>query len=193
MRHGTSLVLATTMLALALGACQRSEPENTVPGSAVTTEAQNTPTPASASAATQVSAPPPAATEPRQPSTGNGADLNVSDSAEHGKYLVDATGKALYMLDKDSGGTSTCAEACAGEWPPLLAAQGTPQAMDDEVQAGSIGTTRRTDGALQVTYAGHPLYHYAEDYAAGQLNGHGKKDAYGEWHLVSPEGAAVQR
>jgi len=189
MRHGTRFALLATMLGLALG-CQRSEPENTAPGTAETTEAQNTPTPATGDAYRTA---PPAAAEPGQPPTGNGADLNVAESAERGQYLVDATGKALYMLDKDGEGTSTCADACATEWPPLLAAQGTPKAMDAKVRGDAIGTTKRPDGNVQVTYSGHPLYHFSEDYAAGQLNGHGKQDQFGTWHLVSPEGGAVGR
>jgi len=193
MRHGSSLTLVAAALAFAIGGCQRHEPASDVPaGGPPPTTAQTTPTDASVAGINNADAPP-AATEPGQPSTGNGADLNVAESAEHGRYLVDATGKALYMLDKDSGGTSTCSDACSTEWPPLLAAQGTPRGMDEAVRADAIGTTKRTDGTVQVTYAGHPLYHYAKDLAAGQLNGHAEKDAFGAWHLVAPDGTAVTR
>ena len=39
---------------------------------------------------------------------------------------------------------------------------GKPQAKEG-VQSDLLGTTRRNDGATQVTYAGHPLYFYAHE------------------------------
>lgn len=144
--------------------------------------------PAVASAPAPAPTPPPAV--PDQPNR-TGADLGVAQSAQYGRYLVDATGKSLYLLEKDADGTSTCHDACARAWPPLLASQGMPKALDPSLAQASIGTTPRNDGTTQVTFNGHPLYHYAQDQAAGQVNGQGVSDEYGEWHLVTPQGGAV--
>jgi predicted lipoprotein with Yx(FWY)xxD motif len=54
-----------------------------------------------------------------------------------------------------------------------------------------VSMVSRSDGSRQVTYNGHPLYRYAGDGGAGKTNGHGTKDAYGTWYLVSPQGARV--
>jgi predicted lipoprotein with Yx(FWY)xxD motif len=134
--------------------------------------------------ATPVPEPAPSPSVPDQPNQ-TGADLGVSKAAQHGDYLVDATGKAVYTLDKDGPGTSTCHDACARAWPPLLASQGAPKALEGVDQA-KIGTFARPDGMVQVTYGGRPLYHFEGDRAAGQLNGHDRTDEFGHWQLARP-------
>jgi len=42
-----------------------------------------------------------------------------------------------------------------------------------------------------VTYAGHPLYWFSGDSAAGDTNGEGLTDFGGAWYAVSPAGKAV--
>ncbi len=59
-------------------------------------------------------------------------------------------------------------------------------------RAGLVGTTTRSQGVRQVTYAGHPLYRYAGDTAAGQTNGQGSNGFGARWHVVSPSGAAIK-
>jgi predicted lipoprotein with Yx(FWY)xxD motif len=41
-----------------------------------------------------------------------------------------------------------------------------------------------------VTYAGHPLYYYAGDKKAGDLNGQGFVSI---WYVVSPKGTAIKK
>src|SRR5262249_27700108 len=67
-----------------------------------------------------------------------------------GKILVDGRGRTLYLFAKDARGRSTCAGACAAGWPPLIA-NGKPLAARG-AKASLLGTTRRADGRLQVTY-----------------------------------------
>jgi len=136
-----------------------------------------------------VAAPP--AAVPEQPNT-TGADVGVAQSAQYGAYLVDATGRALYVLDRDKQGESSCYDACAAAWPPLLASQGSPRALDPALNQNALTAIRRRDGDAQVTYHGHPLYHEAND-AIGQINGHGVSDDFGKWALVSPSGAAIAK
>jgi len=48
-----------------------------------------------------------------------------------------------------------------------------------------LGTLTRSDGSVQVTYNGWPLYTYNHDMAAGDTNGQGYKSL---WYAVSPDG-----
>lgn len=121
---------------------------------------------------------------------GNAAMLKVA-SLGGGQALVDGSGKALYLFEKDTGTSSTCYDACATAWPPLLTS-GKPTA-GGKVQAGELGTTKRSDGTMQVTYHGHPLYYFFKDKAAGDIKGQGV-DAFGApWYLVTPSGDALTR
>ena len=58
-------------------------------------------------------------------------------------------------------------------------------------QASRLGTTKRKDGTLQVTYRGHPLYLFSGDSKAGQTGGQ-NVDAFGaEWYVLSTAGVKV--
>jgi predicted lipoprotein with Yx(FWY)xxD motif len=104
-----------------------------------------------------------------------------------GVYLVDGAGRTLYLFDADSDGTSSCVDACATSWPPLTAT-GSPTA-DAGAAADKLGTKARADGALQVQYAGHPLYFFAGDQTAGQTSGEGSD---GKWWIVGPDGSPIR-
>ena len=88
-----------------------------------------------------------------------------------GRILVDGKGITLYDFVKDTGTTSVCYGACASLWPPLLTS-GKPVAGPG-VRASLLGTTRRKDGKLEVTYNGHPLYYFVSDRKPGQTTGQG--------------------
>jgi predicted lipoprotein with Yx(FWY)xxD motif len=70
-----------------------------------------------------------------------------------GKVLVGANGRTLYLFTADKAGKSACYGKCASVWPPLIAARPTVGAG---LTASMLGTTKRVDGKLQVTYGGHP-------------------------------------
>ena len=82
---------------------------------------------------------------------------------------------------------STCNGPCAQGWPPLMAS-GHPSAGSG-VNAGMLGTTKRSDGSTQVTYAGHPLYTFIEDKSPGQTTGNGSTAFGAVWNVVQPSGA----
>lgn len=104
--------------------------------------------------------------------------------SDFGPILSDADGNVLYLFTPDEGGESTCYDACADSWPPLL---GSPS-PGDGVDESLLGTTERSDGSIQVTYAGWPLYYFAADAAAGDTNGQGLNSV---WFVVSPDGEAI--
>jgi predicted lipoprotein with Yx(FWY)xxD motif len=105
-----------------------------------------------------------------------------------GAILVDHSGATLYRYTPDGTGKSTCTGGCATVWPPLTVLAGTASvAAGTGIPSGTLGTTTRSDGTLQVTYKGMPLYTYAADTSAGQTSGQG---VGGTWYVVSPSGAA---
>src|SRR6266567_6309679 len=97
-----------------------------------------------------------------QAAPGAAARLSVR-STEYGKALFGPSGKVLYVFGADRGSTSRCYGVCATAWPPLLT-RAAPLAGPG-VEAKLLGTTKRKNGTLQVTYNGHPLYYYSADKA----------------------------
>jgi len=106
-----------------------------------------------------------------------------------GKVLVAANGRTLYLFTHDKGKTSTCYGQCAAFWPPLMATRPTVGAG---LKASLLGTTKRRNGKLQVTYRGHPLYFFAQDKKAGDIHGQGFVHFGGAWWVVSAAGAAIK-
>ena len=104
--------------------------------------------------------------------------------------LVDAEGRSLYLWEADQGAKSACDGPCAEAWPPVTTV-GEPQAGDG-VDAKLLGTSKRADGTLGVTYNGHPLYYFQGDAEAGQANGQGSDGFGAPWWVVSPKGVAIE-
>ena len=92
----------------------------------------------------------------------------------------------LYLFTKDTPNTTVCYDKCATAWPPLLTT-GAPVAGEG-VDASKLGTTTRTDGTVQVTYNGWPLYYYDKDKAPGDVVG---QDVGDVWYVVSAAGDKV--
>ena len=145
--------------------------------------ASSTPTATMAPAATATM--PPAATATMAPmaTPASAAVINVGQNATLGSFLVDSKGMTLYLYTKDTPNTSSCYGGCATAWPPLLTV-GTPVAGSG-VTASMLGTTTRTDGTVQVTYNGWPLYYFAKDKVAGDTTGEGVGSV---WYVITPAG-----
>ncbi len=128
---------------------------------------------------------------PASRSAASAAALVKARHTSLGTILVDAQGRTLYLFERDSRGRSACSGKCATFWPPYLTT-GKPKAGTG-AKASMLGTTRRKDGRLQVTYNRHPLYRFASDSKAGQTKGEGVDAFGGEWYAVSPRGAKVEK
>jgi predicted lipoprotein with Yx(FWY)xxD motif len=116
------------------------------------------------------------------PASGTSANLKVADV--HGvAVLTNAHGYTLYWFAPDSSTSSHCYGTCAAYWPPLI---GSPSAGAGVV--GSVSSLRRTDGAHQVTYDGHPLYTYVGDSAPGQATGNRIRLNGGWWYEMKVSG-----
>jgi len=122
--------------------------------------------------------------------TASGPATVAVRSTPLGSILV-ANNRTLYLFQKDTGTTSTCSGACAQAWPPLLTS-GSPKGSGS-ASASMLGTTKRSDGKLQVTYAGHPLYFFAEDTQAGQTKGQALNFFGAPWYVVSPAGKEITK
>jgi len=118
-----------------------------------------------------------------------GTKIAVATNAKLGQLLVDDKGMTVYLFVADTGTASTCYTSCASIWPPVLT-NGAPQAGTG-ADASLLGTTTRTDGKIEVTYAGHPLYYFVQDKAAGDATGQGVNGFGGLWWVLTPSGAAM--
>jgi predicted lipoprotein with Yx(FWY)xxD motif len=103
------------------------------------------------------------------------AGLLVAAGALHAEtMLTDAKGMTLYTFDKDKDGQSACYDDCAAKWPPYLGKEGDSMAED-------WALVSRTDGTMQWTYDGKPVYFFAGDAKAGDMAGEGMG---GVWHVI---------
>ncbi|HYY65461.1 MAG TPA: hypothetical protein VE688_12645 [Gaiellaceae bacterium] len=114
----------------------------------------------------------------------------TAHASRYGKILFDGRGRVLYLFARDRAGRSSCSGACAKAWPPSLT-KGVPRAGRG-VNAKLLGTTKRKDGTLQVTYGKHPLYYFKEDTKAGQIKCQNVSNFGGLWLVVAPSGKAVR-
>ena len=117
--------------------------------------------------------------------TGSGSSSAVlvkSASSSLGTILVDSQGMTLYHLSGEQNGKFICTgTACLGVWHPLIApSSGAPAGGE----VGSLGTVKRPEGTMQVTYKGTPLYTFTGDQQSGETKGQGIKDV-GTWSVVT--------
>jgi predicted lipoprotein with Yx(FWY)xxD motif len=114
--------------------------------------------------------------------------VNVKASS-FGRILFDGRGYVLYGFTRDPRAKSACSGACARKWPPYVV-KSRPRAGAG-VAAHRLGTTKRPDGSLQVTYAGRPLYYYIGDRQPGQILCQNVTEFGGVWRVVRPSGRLV--
>lgn len=129
----------------------------------------------------------PAATTTKPAPKPTGTVVKTADS-EFGEMLFDKAGQAIYLFDKEKTSEPECYDACADAWPPVLT-KGEPRSAG-KVDATLLGTVKRTDGRLQVTYNDHPLYYYAHE-APGEVECHNINLNGGLWFVVTPDGDAA--
>jgi predicted lipoprotein with Yx(FWY)xxD motif len=165
MRRHMSIV-AVAALALALAACGSSDNKKSSASSGTTTSGGG------------------AAAKPK----GVGIALR---KVSFGKVVVGPNSHTVYMFLKDKGTTSECNGACAKVWTPLTTT-GQPQAGSGLV-ASMLGSSKRADGTMQVTYGGHPLYYYDDDKRPGMTEGEGKKEFGAEWYAVGADGKKLEQ
>ena len=98
--------------------------------------------------------------------------------------LTSANGFTLYSFAPDTSTKSNCNGTCAQNWPPVTG----PTTASGVT--GTFGTIKRSDGSVQATFDGHPLYTFVGDTAPGQNKGNGLNVAGGLWHEITTSGTA---
>jgi len=109
----------------------------------------------------------------------------VSTNSGLGNILVDDRGMTLYRFTPDQPNASTCYDACAKAWPPLLV-DAVP-AVQDPTLGANLGFALRTDGTQQLTYQSAPLYYFVGDAQPGDTNG---QASGGVWFVVNASSSA---
>src|SRR5712692_8075007 len=100
-------------------------------------------------------------------------------------------GRTLYLFTADVGAVPRCYNACATAWPPFVLTH--PPTAGPGLEQSKIATATRTDGAIQVTYNGHPLYYYAGDHAPGEIKCQAVVEFGGGWYVVDGQGNQITR
>ena len=136
----------------------------------------------SSSPAAQSSTPAAAAGSPAAAS----GNMVLSRTINGTTVLTNAKGFTLYSFAPDTPTTSNCNGSCATYWPPVVG----PVTAGPGV-TGTLGTITRSNGTIQATYDGHPLYTYVADTAPGQDKGNGLNLSGGVWHDVTVSGGAA--
>jgi predicted lipoprotein with Yx(FWY)xxD motif len=115
------------------------------------------------------------------------ADVLSTGSTKLGTIVVDGKGDTVYLYTKDTAnsGKSTCTGQCATTWPAVTTTSTSPKVKG---VTGTVGTITRSDGSMQVTLNGWPLYTFASDSAAGDTSG---QNVEGTWFVVSPAGTKM--
>ena len=178
MRTLRSLAPAMALILL-VGACGDDDAATTITTMATTTTSATTST-----AATTTTAPSETTTTTAAP---DGRFVTTDGHPDYGEILIDQDGFTLYLFTQDTqdGDDSACLAPCSTTWPPLEDGNVAPgPGTDPEL----FGTIERSDGIVQVTYNGWPLYYFSGDTQPGDTNGQG---VGGLWFVVSPDGEPV--
>ena len=118
--------------------------------------------------------------------TAHSGTVSSTANAKYGALLVNASGRTLYHMTSEKNGRIVCTGSCAKFWPPLVIKNG----MKPTAGTGAkLGTIKRPDGSIQVTYNGYALYRYADDTKHGDVKGEGEEHI---WFAVSPTGKLVK-
>jgi predicted lipoprotein with Yx(FWY)xxD motif len=172
-----SVAIATVLF---LGGCGGSDSSN-VNGSGARTE------PASTAAEPPPSTPEPPSSTPKPQQSIPGIPISTGTPGNGGRVLVSDVGLTLYLFEKDkrNSGKSACYGRCQTTWGPYVSF--------GKVEAGRyvrqslLGTIKRKDGLLQVTYAGWPLY-INETEPIDSVEAASTESFGGVWHPVRPDG-----
>ena len=138
---------------------------------------------ASSSSSTPATTAPAAGGSSAAASSGSGSTVNMT-TINGTAVVTNSAGKTLYWFAPDTSTTSNCNGSCSTYWPPVTG----PVTAGSGV-TGTLSTITRSDGTMQATYDGHPLYTYVGDTAAGQAKGNGLNLSGGLWYEMTVSGA----
>ena len=176
-RQGLLALIAPVLLAACGTPGAASSGPSTSPSATVAT-----PSAAPYSTATPTAAPTPTPAPATAPPS-VAPSLFVASNMALGAVLVNAQGRTLYYFVPERGGRIVCTGPCTSAWPPLFAASMAPTA--GAALPGQLGVVARS-GSGQVAYNHWPLYTFAGDARADQINGQGVFGFGGRWFVATP-------
>lgn len=125
------------------------------------------------------------------PTTTKGVTLSTEQSPV-GPILTTGTGYTLYDFAPDTPTSSACVSTtCVFLWPPLVLPSDQAPTVAKGLRQSLVGEIKRPDGAVQVTYGGHPLYTWNQDTKPGVVTGQAIDNAGGYWYVVAPDGHQI--
>ncbi len=169
---GMRSIIGLAGITLLLAACSTAGSGSTSASASASASASSAAASASASASEST------------PASGGDAVTITLTASSLGPILTDQAGRTVYRFTPDSANTSTCTGGCAANWPAVTVTSGASAAAGDGV-TGTVGTMTRDDGSTQVTVNGFPVYYFAGDTAAGNVNGQG---VGGNWFVITAAG-----
>jgi predicted lipoprotein with Yx(FWY)xxD motif len=126
-------------------------------------------------------------------SLANGAPATVGSSSSaqlEERIAVSSAGRTLYALSPETAGHLLCrSSVCLRLWPPLTVPSRTSRLTAGPGVHGRLGILHRSNGMLQVTLRGVPLYRFSGDHGSGQTHGQGIESFGGTWHAVGASAA----
>jgi predicted lipoprotein with Yx(FWY)xxD motif len=115
---------------------------------------------------------------------------SASNAALGEQVLVNSQGRTLYVLSPETSKHLLCKSSeCLKFWPPLTVRSSKTKLEAGAGVHGHLGILHRSNGMLQVTLNGRPLYRFSEDHAGGEVNGQNFKSFGGTWHVVNASGS----
>jgi predicted lipoprotein with Yx(FWY)xxD motif len=121
-----------------------------------------------------------------------GGPIIKSHNSRLGAIVVNASGLTLYHLTSEKNGAIKCVGACTALWPPVMISGKGKPALGPGLLISKLGTVRRPNGKLQLTYNKFPLYRNYLDKEAGETSGEAVKDGAGTWYAISTKGNIVK-
>ncbi|MEM9133960.1 MAG: hypothetical protein AAGE88_16525 [Actinomycetota bacterium] len=131
-------------------------------------------------------APAEAAAAPESAAPAGVADVLVGQTPL-GQVLIGPDGRTLYGFTNDVQAASTCYGTCAEAWPPVLVSD--DWTAGPGLDFGIFATTVRDDGTRQLVAGAWPLYYFAGDAVAGDVNGQGSGNV---WFAVDLNGGLIE-
>ncbi len=128
---------------------------------------------------------------PTQPASQPAADqavvrVEIAQSSL-GPILTDQNGRTLYAFTNDKDGNSSCTGQCIATWPALISRQ--PATAGSGIDKALLSQTTRSEGTVQATYGGWPLYYYVGDVGPGDVDGQNVDD---KWFVVGADGKLIK-
>lgn len=105
---------------------------------------------------------------------------------------ISTSGRTLYALSPETSRHLLCKSTeCFKVWPPVTVKSSKVRLKAGSGVQGHLAILKRSNGMLQVTLRGEPLYRFSGDSAKGQAHGQGIESFGGKWHAVTASSEAT--